>query len=91
MSKSMVSDTQLDDDVSFNMQVHNDINAAMIMPCMVPQVEQFLDVLNKINLPKIIQQEFQERPKSKKVNVKIDFNYCQLSHPIPMNVNDLAR
>lgn len=42
------------DEVSFSVQVANDVNAAIQMEVMVPQVKCFLDVLAEINLAETI-------------------------------------
>ena len=42
------------EEVSFSMQMINDVNAAIAMAVMVPQVKCFLDVLAEIDLTQTV-------------------------------------
>lgn len=73
------------------MQIINDVNAAIGMEIMVPQVKCFLDVLAEINLTVAIQSHCGLRKSKSNPKLKIDFNYCQLSHSLPLSMSELHK
>jgi hypothetical protein len=61
------------------------------MDVMVPQVKCFLDVLAEINLVETIQATCGLRKTKGNPKLKIDFNYCQLSHSLPLSTSELQK